>query len=45
VAELADLAGAINHGALKLDTRSVPLTDVEAAWQDTGSDQRVVIVP
>jgi NADPH:quinone reductase-like Zn-dependent oxidoreductase len=45
VAELADLAGAVNHGALKLDTRSVPLTDVEAVWPDTGSGQRIVIVP
>jgi NADPH:quinone reductase-like Zn-dependent oxidoreductase len=45
VAELSGLAAAINHGALKVDTRSVPLADVEAAWPDTGSDQRVVIVP
>ncbi|HEY2238328.1 MAG TPA: zinc-binding alcohol dehydrogenase family protein [Streptosporangiaceae bacterium] len=45
VAELADLAGAINDGALTVSTRSVPLADVTAAWQDTGSDQRVVIVP
>ena len=45
VAELAGLAGAINGGALTVDTRSVPLADVSAAWQDTGSDQRLVIVP
>src|ERR1700748_3233233 len=45
VAELADLAGAINDGALTVSTRTVPLADVTAAWQDTGSDQRVVIVP
>ena len=45
VAELADLAGAINSGALSVGTRPVPLAGVTAAWQDTGSDQRVVIVP
>ena len=45
VAELADLAGTINSGALTVDTRSVPLADVTAAWHDTGGDQRLVIVP
>jgi NADPH:quinone reductase-like Zn-dependent oxidoreductase len=45
VAELSGLAAAINDGALKVGTRSVPLADVEAAWPDTGSDQRIVIVP
>ncbi len=45
VAELADLAGAINDGALTVSARPVPLADVTAAWQDTGSDQRLVIVP
>ena len=44
VAELADLAGAITDGALTIDTRSVPLADVTAAWPD-GGGQRVVIVP
>jgi NADPH:quinone reductase-like Zn-dependent oxidoreductase len=45
VAELADLAGAINDGALTVDTKPVPLADVTAAWQDTGTGQRIVIVP
>jgi hypothetical protein len=45
VAELAGLAGAITGGGLTVGARSVPLADVTAAWQDTGSDQRVVIVP
>ena len=45
VAELADLAGAINDGALQISTRTVPLADVAEAWPDQGSDQRIVIVP
>jgi NADPH:quinone reductase-like Zn-dependent oxidoreductase len=45
VAELADLAGVINDGALQISTRTVPLSDVAEAWPDRGSDQRIVIVP
>ena len=45
VAELADLARAINDGALQVSTRTVPLPDVAEAWPDQGSDQRIVIVP
>jgi NADPH:quinone reductase-like Zn-dependent oxidoreductase len=45
VAELADLAGAINDGALQISTRTVPLSGVAEAWPDQGSDQRTVIVP
>lgn len=45
LAELRTLAGEITGGTFKLDTRAVPLADVEAAWNDTASDQRIVITP
>jgi NADPH:quinone reductase-like Zn-dependent oxidoreductase len=45
VAELPDLAAAITSGAFQIDARPVPLADVAAAWKDTASRQRVVIVP
>ena len=45
VAELSDLAAAITSGAFQVDARAVPLSDVAAAWSDTSSDQRIVIVP
>ena len=45
VAELSGLAGAVNAGALTAETRAVPLADVTAAWQDTGSSQRIVLIP
>jgi NADPH:quinone reductase-like Zn-dependent oxidoreductase len=43
VAELPALASEITSGALHIDARAVPLTDVEAAWNDTDAEQRVVI--
>jgi NADPH:quinone reductase-like Zn-dependent oxidoreductase len=45
LAELPALAAEISHGSLRVDVRQVPLADVEAAWKDTGSDQRIVITP
>jgi NADPH:quinone reductase-like Zn-dependent oxidoreductase len=45
VAELSDLAAAITRGAFQVNARAVPLADVAAAWADTSSDQRIVIVP
>lgn len=45
VQELGELAAQIAGGALRIDARAVPLADVEAAWADTGSDQRIVITP
>ena len=45
VAELSDLAAAITSGAFQVDARAVPLADVAAAWADTSSHQRLVIVP
>jgi len=45
LAELPGLAAAITGGSFQLDARPVPLADVETAWKDTGSDQRIVITP
>lgn len=45
VAELPDLATAITSGAFQLDAKAVPLAGVTAAWADTSSSQRLVIVP
>jgi NADPH:quinone reductase-like Zn-dependent oxidoreductase len=45
LAELPALAAAITDGTLRIDARTVPLRDVESAWQDTGGDQRVVVTP
>lgn len=43
VAELPALATEITSGALHIDARAVPLTEVEAAWNDKDAEQRVVI--
>jgi NADPH:quinone reductase-like Zn-dependent oxidoreductase len=45
LAELPDLANEITNGTFRIDARTVPLTDVEIAWKDTDSDQRIVITP
>src|SRR5580692_10063333 len=45
LAELPGLAAEITSGSFRVDARPVPLADVEAAWKDTGSDQRIVITP
>jgi NADPH:quinone reductase-like Zn-dependent oxidoreductase len=45
LAELPALAAEITNGTLRIDARTVPLRDVESAWQDPSSDQRVVITP
>jgi NADPH:quinone reductase-like Zn-dependent oxidoreductase len=45
VAELPGLAAEITSGTFRIDARTVPLADVEAAWKDTGSEQRIVITP
>jgi NADPH:quinone reductase-like Zn-dependent oxidoreductase len=45
VAELSDLATAITSGAFPVDAKAVPLSDVATAWADSGSDQRLVLVP
>jgi NADPH:quinone reductase-like Zn-dependent oxidoreductase len=43
LAELPDLAAEITDGTFRIDARTVQLADVETAWKDTGSDQRIVI--
>ncbi|MFJ9783253.1 zinc-binding alcohol dehydrogenase family protein [Amycolatopsis sp. NPDC101161] len=43
VAELQTLVTEI--GRFRIDARPVPLQDVETAWRDTGTAQRVVVTP
>jgi NADPH:quinone reductase-like Zn-dependent oxidoreductase len=43
VVELPALATEITSGALRIDARAVPLTDIEAAWNDRSAEQRVVV--
>lgn len=43
VAELHALVKEI--GTFRIDARAVPLQDVESAWRDTASTQRVVVTP
>jgi NADPH:quinone reductase-like Zn-dependent oxidoreductase len=43
LAELPALATEITSGALSIDARAVPLTDVETAWNDKDAEQRIVI--
>jgi NADPH:quinone reductase-like Zn-dependent oxidoreductase len=45
LAELPAIATEISNGGFELDARAVPLADVEAAWNDTDSGQRIVITP
>jgi NADPH:quinone reductase-like Zn-dependent oxidoreductase len=45
LAELPALAAEITGGAFQIDARAVPLADVESAWKDTQSEQRIVITP
>lgn len=45
LAELPGLAAEITSGSFRIDARPVPLADVQTAWNDTGSGQRIVITP
>jgi NADPH:quinone reductase-like Zn-dependent oxidoreductase len=45
VAELPALVDEIARGTFTINARPVPLTDVEAAWQQPDGDQRIVITP
>jgi NADPH:quinone reductase-like Zn-dependent oxidoreductase len=45
LAELPAIATEISNGGFELDARAVPLADVEAAWNDTDSGERIVITP
>jgi NADPH:quinone reductase-like Zn-dependent oxidoreductase len=43
--ELPEMAAEISSGGFELDARTVPLADVEAAWNNTDAEQRIVITP
>ena len=45
LAEIPTLASEITGGTFHIDARAVPLADVETAWNDTSTDQRIVITP
>jgi NADPH:quinone reductase-like Zn-dependent oxidoreductase len=45
LAELPALATEITSGDFQLDARAVPLADVEAAWSDIDTEERIVITP
>lgn len=45
LAELPALAAEITRGTFRIDARTVPLADVEAAWKDADSQQRIVVTP
>jgi NADPH:quinone reductase-like Zn-dependent oxidoreductase len=45
LAELPELAQQLSNGTLRVDTRPVPLADVEHAWTDTSPERRVVLIP
>jgi hypothetical protein len=45
LAELPAIANAITSGALRIDTRPVPLRDVTSAWRDIDSTKRIVLTP
>jgi hypothetical protein len=45
LAEIAALVDEITSGTIHIDARAVPLADVETAWNDTATDQRIVITP
>jgi len=43
--ELPHLAMEITKGTFEVDARTVPLAEFESAWNDVGSEQRIVITP
>jgi NADPH:quinone reductase-like Zn-dependent oxidoreductase len=45
LAELPALATEITNGAFRINARTVPLSDIETAWNDTASEERIVITP
>ncbi len=45
LAELPILISEITGGTFDIDARAVPLAEVEAAWNATVTDQRIVITP
>jgi NADPH:quinone reductase-like Zn-dependent oxidoreductase len=45
LAELPAIAEAVGSGALRIDARAVPLTDVATVWQDADGAARIVLTP
>jgi NADPH:quinone reductase-like Zn-dependent oxidoreductase len=45
LAELPELAVEIAAGTFRVDARAVPLAEVETAWKETDSAQRIVFTP
>jgi NADPH:quinone reductase-like Zn-dependent oxidoreductase len=45
LAEIPALVTEITSGTFHIDARAVSLADVETAWNDTGTAQRIVITP
>ncbi|MGO9155313.1 hypothetical protein [Mycobacterium sp.] len=45
MAELPAIAGKITRGAFQIDARTMPLADVEAAWNETVTQQLIVVAP
>ena len=45
LAGLPAIAGVITRGAFRIDARTVPLADIEAAWNETATQQRIVFAP
>lgn len=43
--EVEELASEVLKGTFDTAARSVPLSEVETAWADTGSSERIVVVP
>lgn len=43
--EIEELAGEVFKGTFETAARPIPLSEVEAAWADTTSAERIVIVP
>jgi hypothetical protein len=45
LSEMPHLIREICSGTFDIDARAVPLTEVETVWNDTSTDQRVVLTP
>jgi NADPH:quinone reductase-like Zn-dependent oxidoreductase len=45
LSELPAIAEAVGSGALRIDARAVPLTDVATVWQDADDAARIVLTP
>ena len=45
VSELPELAAVIDGGGFEINAHSVALAEIAAAWADTASDRRLVVIP